>query len=120
MRVGEQGSARYGGRVSLTPRRQVLALRAGAILLAAVCFPAVLQTISDFISVVLQVAGRPTPNPGGILDGSFGGIDTDWLRRMLIERSAEIAGFAAGLVLFRLPGRAAARLVGLTSSGGRP
>jgi hypothetical protein len=106
--------------VTRAARRQVLALRAAAILLLALCFPTVLQTLSDFIDVFAQIAERPTPNPNGIVDDFFGCIDPEWLRRMLILRSVEIIGFAAGLVLFRMPPRAAARLVGLSTIGTPP
>jgi hypothetical protein len=103
--------------VTGTARRQVLLVRAAAIFVLALCFPTVLQTLSDFVRVVAQIADHPTAASGGFLDDFFTELDPVWLRRMLLHRSAEILGFIAGVVVLRMPARAALRFVRLSVIG---
>jgi hypothetical protein len=98
----------------------VLAVRAAALALAAICFPTILQIVSDLMSILVQIGSSPSLATGGVLDELTTSVDPQWLRRMLILRSAAIIGFVGGLLVPRLSPRSILKVLSLASAGAPP
>jgi hypothetical protein len=80
------------------PQRQVLAFRAGAILLVALSIRGVLGVTIDIVHMLQDTVNAGTPGPSGYLAEAATRVTWDWMRDVVVLRAPALLGLIAGLL----------------------